>query len=505
MDNVDVVVVGAGPVGLLLAGELSLHGVAPLVVERLTERSPVPKANGLVGHVVRWLDHRGLYGRLTGDPAPPRPTPRYMFGGLPLVIGEWEANPLHTVLLSQWELERGLAEWVAERGVVVRRGVDVTGVAQDGDGVTVEFTGPDGAGRVRAGFVVGCDGAHSEVRKQAGIEFVGVSSDRVTSYTAHVVLPPGTVGPGGTLTVPGHGVLAPFTYHRTDRGVFAFASTRPGVHLVTANEWDRPAGDEPVTLDDVRAAVTRVLGAEVPMEPPTGPGRFVLRRTDDRNTRQADRYRVGRLLVAGDAAHVHSAAGGPGLNLGLSDAANLGWKLAATVHGWAPSALLDSYHDERHPAGERVVTHSLAQAALLAPGNEVTALRELFAQLLTVPENTHRLAELLAGSDVRHGAGPHPQTGRWVVDFPLTVEGRPIRLAELTRNGRPLLLDFTGAVGDLAAGWADRVDHVVASAERAPADVVLVRPDGYAAWAGSPREIDSLGAALRTWFGAPTG
>jgi 2-polyprenyl-6-methoxyphenol hydroxylase-like FAD-dependent oxidoreductase len=377
----------------------------------------------------------------------------------------------------------------------------VTGVAQDGDGVTVEFTGPDGPGRVRAGYVVGCDGAHSEVRKQAGIEFVGVSSDRVMSHAAHVVL--GSVSPAGTLDVPGHGVLAPFAYHRTDHGMFAFASTQPGVHLVTAVEWDRPAGDEPVTVEAVRAAVARVLGTDVAMAAPAGPGRYLLRRTENRNTRQADRYRVGRLLVAGDAAHVHSAAGGPGLNLGLLDAANLGWKLAATVRGWAPAGLLDTYHDERHPVGRRVVMHSQAQSALLAPGSEVTALRELFTELLTVPENTHRLAELLAGSDVRHGSGPHPLIGRWVADFPLTVAGRDTRLAELSHAGRPLLLAFAGDVD--IAGWADRVDVVAATSRRAPADVVLIRPDGYAAWAGRAGEIDSLRAALRTWFGDPTG
>jgi 2-polyprenyl-6-methoxyphenol hydroxylase-like FAD-dependent oxidoreductase len=498
-EQVDVVIVGGGPVGLALAGELTLSGATPVVLERLAERNPVPKANGLVGQVVRWLDHRGLYQRCTGATAPPRPVPGYMFGGLALPLGGVPDNPLHILPLPQWELEGRLGEWVAELGVDVRRGHDVTGVAQEGDGVTVDHRGPGGPGRLRARYVVGCDGGHSEVRKQAGIDFVGVSSDRVVSYTAHVTLP--TVSAAG-LDVPGHGLLQPFTFHRTDHGVFVFASFQPGVHLVSAQEWDQPApgDDEPVTLEDVRAAVTRVLGVEVPMTPPTQPGRYTMRRLAGRNTRIADRYRAGRLFVAGDAAHVHAATGGPGLNLGLLDAANLGWKLAATVRGHAPQHLLDTYHDERHPVGERVVLHTQAQSALLAPGPQVTALRTLVGELLTEPGNARRIAAMLAGADVRYG--DNPRVGTWLADFPLTVEGHATRLAELARTGRPLLLDFTTdpTLADVARGWADRVDHVVATAATPSADAVLVRPDGHTAWisgAGTPE------AALRDWFGDP--
>ncbi|HEX5407746.1 MAG TPA: FAD-dependent monooxygenase [Pseudonocardiaceae bacterium] len=496
VEDVDVVVVGAGPIGLMLAGELALAGVRPVVLERLPQRSEVPKANGLVGQVVRWLDHRGLYQRLTGDTRAPQPTPAYMFGGMPLSIGYWPDSPLHIMRLPQWDLEVGLAQWVADLGVRVRRGFDVTGCTQDWDGVTVT-----GSATLRARFVVGCDGAHSVVRKQAGVDFPGVSTDRVVSRTAHVVLP---LTASGELDVPGMGRLRPFTYHRTDRGLFVFATFQPGVQLVTAMEWDQPDDDSPATIEDVRAGVARVLGVDVPMMQPTQPGRWVLRRVASRSTRQADRYRAGRILVAGDAAHVHAAVGGPGLNLGLLDVANLGWKLAATVQGWAPPGLLDTYHDERHPVGQRVVMHTQAQTALLAPGSEVTALRELFGELMAKPDNARYLATLLAGADARYG-GEHGLVGAWVPDFPLTVAGQPTRLAELARAGRPLLLDLVGdpALAEVATGWADRVDLIVATAANPPADALLIRPDGHAAWtADSDRP---LAEALRDWFGEPAG
>lgn len=510
--DVDVVVVGAGPVGLMLAGELRLAGVTPLVLERLPERNAVPRANGLVGQVVRFLDHRGLYTRLSGDSRPPQPIPGYMFGGLALPLAGVADNPMTILPLAQWDLERGLGEWVAESGVEVRRGVEVTGFTQDDDAVTVDFAGPDGPGAVRAAFVVGCDGGHSVVRKHAGIEFLGTTSgDATVSHTAHVVLGDGVINRAGQLDLPGLAPLAPFTFHRTEHGVFVFAQLHGPVPMVTAIEWDTPpvAEDAPVTIEDVRAAVRRVLGVDVPMSLPTTEGRFVLRRVSGRNTRQADRYRVGRVLVAGDAAHVHSAVGGPGLNLGLLDVANLGWKLAATVRGWAPEGLLDTYHTERHPVGERVVMHTQAQSALLAPGEQVTALRSLFTDLLAVPDNARRIADMLTGADTRYpcaGEGTHPLAGKWVRDFELTVAGRSTRLAELARTGRALLLDFAGdpALAGIAAGWRDRVDLIIAHAANPPAAALLIRPDGFAAWVADADPAASLPGALRTWFGEPS-
>lgn len=500
-EPIDVLVVGAGPVGLMLAGELALAGVRPVVVERLPERSPVPKANGLVGQVVRLMDHRGLYQRLTGSTQPPVPTPMFMFGGMPLPLDGWADSPMFALPVPQWDLEVSLEARARELGVDIRRGQEVVGFTQDADGVTVDLAGA----RLRARFVVGCDGGHSLVRKHAGIDFAGSSSERLTSRSAHVVLPDSVLTAEGELDVPGAGRFRPVTFYRTDTGVFVFASFQPGVHLVTAMEWDQPvvSDDEPVTFDEIRAAVGRVVGADVPMSPPTRPGRYVLRRLAGRNTRLATSYRAGRVLLAGDAAHVHSAVGGPGLNLGLQDVANLGWKLAAEIHGWAPAGLLDTYHGERHPVGERVMLHTQAQSALLAPGGEVTALRAVFGELLADPANVRRIAAMMAGADVQYQTGDHPLVGRWVVDFPLTVAGRATRLAEVARSARPLLLDLAGsaAVAAAVAGWADRVDLVVASAPSAPASAILVRPDGYAAWAGD--DVASLVQALRTWFGEP--
>jgi hypothetical protein len=377
------------------------------------------------------------------------------------------------------------------------------------------------------------------VRKGAGIGFPGVTTEDVTARSAHVVLPAGLLVPeSGELGLPGAGRLRPFMYHRTAQGVFVFAALQPGAHLVTTLEWDQPppAGgdaasgdaeeDVPMTVAELRDSARRVLGEDLPMEAPAGPGPWVLRRLASRNTRQADRYRAGRILLAGDAAHVHAAVGGPGLNLGLQDVVNLGWKLAAEVRGWAPPGLLDTYHGERHPVGERVVLQTQAQLALLAPGGEVTALRALFAELLQQESNLRYVADLLAGSDVRYDAGydtggdavaPPPLLGRWLPDLPLLGAAGPLRAEELLRPARPVLLDLTGgpgegdpALAEAAGGWTSRVDVVAArcAAPPPPAAALLIRPDGYVAWAGtagdSRRPVGhGLRDALATWFGPP--
>ncbi|HTM83585.1 MAG TPA: FAD-dependent monooxygenase, partial [Mycobacterium sp.] len=237
-------------------------------------------------------------------------------------------------------------------------------------------------------------------------------------------------------------------------------------------------------------------------------GPHALRRINGQNTRQADRYRAGNVFLVGDAAHVHSAMGGPGLNLGMQDAMNLGWKLAAAVRGWAPPGLLDTYHAERYPAGQRVMMHSMAQAALMAAGPEVAALRTLFGELLSTSDGASHIANLLAGADVRYDVGDgHPLSGRLVPDLMLD-DGR--RVAELLRNGRGLLLDLSGGnYAGAVPGWEDRVDiligTVVATAPNRPAQAVLIRPDGYVAWAADglgEGDADRLAAALRRWFGS---
>lgn len=516
-ETADVVIVGGGPVGLLLACELGMAGVRPVVLERLPEPSTEIKANGLIGQVVRFLDHRGLSERFEGVSGAPGTVPGYLFGALPLDLSVLETNPLTVLPATQQRIEQVLRGRAEELGVEIRRGHELTGLRQDEERVTAEVRAADGAYELSARYLVGCDGGKSTVRKGAGIVFAGEPGHDLVSRAAYATVPASVLVPGtGELEVPGVGRISPvFTFTRTRNGIFAFAALPDGNHRLLTLEWGAPpeGDDAPMTLGDMRDSVARVLGTEVPLAEPSGPGPHMLRRLVGRNTRLAERYRSGRVFVAGDAAHVHSAVGGPGLNLGLQDAANLGWKLAAEVRGWAPEGLLDSYHTERHAAGLRVFMHTQAQTALMTPGPEVTALRELFGELLHSPENIRHLASLLAGDDVRYPAtGDHPLAGRFAPDLALGTGAGPARLAGLMRSGRPVLLDLGAEprLTEVAAGWKDRVDVVAARCTRPPSRALLVRPDGYVAWAaadGEPCEEAraGLGRALEASFGRPGG
>ncbi|GII55456.1 FAD-dependent oxidoreductase [Planotetraspora thailandica] len=517
---IDVVIVGAGPNGLMLACELALAGVRPLVLERLSEPSTEQRANGLVGQVVRMLDRRGLYERLSGGITPPHPVPHYMFGAFPLDLASLPGNPVYLLMAPQRRIEQMLAERASELGVEVRRGHEVTGLAQNPDMVTVEVAGPAGPYRIETRFLVGADGGHSVTRKLAGIEFPGVTTDRTVSRTAHVSLPAELIDPvGGGLAVPGYGTVPPFMHHRTERGLIAYAPFPSGPPAVTTIELRTPDDrlNQPLTISELRESVRRVLGADVPLGPPEGEGPHLMRRLAGGNTRLADRFREGRVLLVGDAAHVHSAIGGPGLNLGLQDAINLAWKLAAELNGWAPTGLLDTYESERRPVGRRVTMHTQAQSVLIGPGGEVTALRELFGELLADRHTVRRLADLVAGADIRYDMGPasgdagaHALTGRWAPDLVLHTETGTVRLAELTRTARPLLLDLTdgGTLAGEAAPWSDRVDVVTARCDDPDVAALLLRPDCYVAWASaSPRpdgpQREGLRSALTCWFGHP--
>jgi 2-polyprenyl-6-methoxyphenol hydroxylase-like FAD-dependent oxidoreductase len=498
-ERTDIVIAGAGPNGLMLACELALAGVRPVVLDGLSGPSPEPKANGLVGQVVRMLDMRGLYREFTGDEHPPRPAYGWIFAAMTLNFLGVPDNPMYLLPMQQPRLVRLLEKRARDLGVDLRWGHELTGLRQDPESVALTVSSPEREYGIAAGYLVGADGGRSLVRKTVGIDFPGVTSDTV-GRLAHVHIPDQFRVDGG-IDVPGFGRIG-FMHTRLDRGGVIYAEFEPGRSMFGTIEYGPPVEDKPMSLDELRESASRVVGVDVPFEEPKGPGPHALRRINGQNTRHAERYRDGRVLLLGDAAHVHSAMGGPGLNLGLQDAMNLGWKLAGHLNGWAPTGLLDTYESERRPVGERVMMHSLAQIALMAPGPEINALRTLLGELLAIPDAATHMARLLAGNDVRYDVSDdHPLSGRPVPELTLD-DGR--RVAELLHDARAVLLDLDGNVGAAARGWLDRVDVVSATVADRPAAALLIRPDGYVAWAAdafSAEEAAGLRAALERWFG----
>ncbi len=498
----DVVISGAGPNGLMLACELALAGITPVVLDALPAASDEPKANGLVGQVVRMLDMRGLYSAFTGEDRP-QPLPGWIFSGLQLQFSDPANSPIYAMMIPQPRLVRLLEKRARDLGVDLRWGHELTALQPGADGVTLSVAAADGDYTMTAGYLVGADGGHSLVRKSVGIDFPGSTSQTVARL-AHVRVPEELRASDGGLDLPGVGHI-PFGHNRFDRGMVIVAAFQPDQLLVGTREEGRADQQGPLTLDELRASLRRILGVDVPLEEPRGQGPHAKRRIDGQNTRQAEHYRAGRVLLLGDAAHVHSAMGGPGLNLGLQDAVNLGWKLAADINGWAPPGLLDSYEAERHPVGQRVMMHSMAQSALMASGPEVAYLRTLFAELIALPEVSAHLGRLLAGSDVRLRVDDdHPLSGYLVPDLALDDERR---VADLLHTARPVLLDLCGgAAADHARDWADRVDTVEGRIAGGPA-AILIRPDGYVAWATDDfgdTDRQHLQTALQRWFGPAT-
>jgi 2-polyprenyl-6-methoxyphenol hydroxylase-like FAD-dependent oxidoreductase len=515
IETADVVIAGAGPTGLMLAIELRLGGVTPVVLERQPEISEIPKGNGIFGQIVPVLDYRDLLEPLRAEATHAGPVPRFFFGPLSLDFSGLSESPLHVLAAPQRTIERTLAERLTQLGGTARRGQELTGLSRQDDHVIVEVRGPDGGYRLRSRYLVGCDGAHSGVRKLSGIAFPGLTSDTI-SRIGRVRVPADLIVPGtGELDVPGAGRLRMFQPVRTSGGSYSIApqasvdKTAPGdVYIVSTIEEGADCDlTEPMTLAELSASVARVLGADLPMSDPVWLTRLV------GNSRQADRYRDGRILLAGDAAHIFGLGGS--LNAGLLDALNLGWKLAAEVRGGAPDGLLDSYHAERHEAGRRALLQTRAQRALQADDPYSVALRELVGELLRFAEPQRHVGELIAGADVRYqmaanGQAVHPLTGRLAPDLRLVVADRSTRVAELMRAARPVLLDFTddGRVAAAAAGWSGPVTllRVKPLTATAPADGLLIRPDGYVAWAAGPGAADAeagLADALRTWCGEP--
>jgi len=537
--DADIVIAGGGPVGLMLACELRLGGADPVVLERLPGISEIPKGNGLVGQIVQVLDYRGLLDRLRAEATWAGPVPRFSFGPLQLDFSRLGTSPLHILSVPQRRLERVLEQRLAELGGTVRRGHELTALSQDDDAVTLDALGPDGAYQLRARYLVGCDGAHSLVRKQAGVGFPGVTSTEI-SRIGQVRLPTAKLARfgGGSVKVPGLGRLKLAGQVRTPRGTYSLAplarmdkNAPAGVYIVYTSE-DDPTADlsAPMTLDELRASARRVLGGDLPMTDPQRLSRLVA------NSRLADRYLSGRVLLAGDAAHVF----GLSLNAGLLDAVNLGWKLAAQVQGRAPGGLLESYHAERHLAGQHGIRCSRAQSALTAISDggkdgsgEVSqegseALRELFGdvlqqaepvrhirELLRQPGQLRRIGELIEGSDVRYpvpagSAPPHPLLGKLAPDLQLETRHGRTRVAEFMHPANGVLLDITtdSAVAGPASDWPGQLTVITARCltKPAPAAALLIRPDGYIAWVtgpGTPDPAAGLNQALHTWPSPP--
>ncbi|WP_043263439.1 FAD-dependent monooxygenase [Streptomyces sp. CT34] len=496
-EHVNVVIAGGGPVGLLLAGELRLHGIETLVLEQGQQGQGEPRTLSLHARTLESLDRRGLlsdfaaaqdgiagladYRRQLNDHG----TRGHFAGIYQLGRNEAEAEQPHGLLLPREIVKELLGKRAESLGAVVRCGQEVTGLEQDEAGVTVTVRTAEGSYPLRADFLVGCDGGRSTVRKSAGIAFPGTGPSVVSRMGR------------GVFEVAGGGEL-PVGWQRTDGGWYM----RMPDGRIAVTEWEVPDDlESPVTVEELAEAIHRVTGRRVTLSEPE----FVTRFTD--SARQASSYRAGRVLLAGDAAHIHFPAGGQGVNLGMQDAFNLGWKLAAQCRGGAPQGLLDSYGAERHPVAARVLQNTRAQVALMRPGPQVDALREMFVDLMGMDEVNTYLSEIIYGTGIRYGGAPddHPLVGTFARDLPLTTPGGPTRLAELLRPGRPLLLGLNSAGSaalDTAAPWSDRVALVRAEAERPYAATLLVRPDGYTAWAAEGAvDTQSLRAALTAWCG----
>jgi 2-polyprenyl-6-methoxyphenol hydroxylase-like FAD-dependent oxidoreductase len=498
----------------MLACELGLAGIRPVVLDPMPGPNTQPRANCIVGQAARILDHRGLYSALAGTTEPPKPGSHSMFAGFPLDLAEVPNSQLFVVPVQQHGLVEVLIQRADEYHTDIRWGHALTGFDQGEDGVTVHVAGPDGAYDLTAKYFVGADGGHSKTRHLAGIEFPGMSSyDLAIRIGFNVVPPDEWVAPVSADQLP------PQRYYRTDRGVFACGAMGSRVAVLTYELDSTPreqrrddiADEPPMSLADLEASAARVLGVDVPLRPTSPDASVDLRRFFGINSRLASRYQVGRVMLVGDAAHVHSPIGGPGLNLSLQDGANLGWKLAAVVSGRVEPALLATYEAERRPAAERLIMQSRSQLALFRPGLEVTALRELFSELLTDPNNVRRISDLLSGADNHYtiGADTHPLVGRWVPDFGVSSTGGTQRIAELARDGRPLLVDLTEN-GAVAAAVTDIADQLTLATGRPVGEIaataVLVRPDGYVAWASSQArpdhdELRELRGVLTHWFG----
>ncbi len=489
-----VVIVGGGPTGLMLAGELALAGIDIAIVERRPSQDLAgSRAGGLHSRTIEVFDQRGIADRfLTAG----QKAQTAYFTGTPLDISDFPTRHNYGLGLWQIHIERILAGWVEEFKVPTYRGIEVTGFTQDNSSVDVELS--DGRS-LRAQYLVGCDGGRSLVRKAAGIDFPG-SDPSISNLIAEVEM----------TETPELGIhrsaLGIHTFGRTDYqivdGKIVYADHGPIGVMVT--ERNAGATTEP-TLTDLSEALIAACGTDYGVHSPIWISRF----TDA--ARQAAAYRNGRVLIAGDAAHVHPPDGGQGLQTGVQDAVNLGWKLAQVVKGTSPESLLDTYHAERHPVAARVLRNAMASIVFRREDDRTKALRDTMSELLGMDEPRRRFGAMMSGLDIHYDLGEgHPLLGRRMPDLDLTTDNGPLRVFTLLHDARPVLLNLGAPGGFDIAPWADRVqliDAKYAGSWELPAlgsvtapTAVLVRPDGYVAWVGDLTQL-GLSDALTTWFG----
>src|SRR3954453_5029966 len=477
-----VVVAGGGPTGLMLAAELKLAGVDVAVVERrMTQEVEGSRAGGLHARTIEELDQRGVAERFLSEGTPMQVA---AFAMIPLDISDFPTRHNYGLALRQSRYEEILADWVNELGVTFYRGRDVTDVTPNEDWVDLALSTGQ---RLSAQYLVGCDGGRSLVRKKAGIDFPGWDPSTSALIAEVQVSEEPELG-----------------FRMDDKGVHAIGPIGDGRMRMVIRDEQVVSNGEP-TLADLSAALISVRGTDYGVHSPTWISRF----TD--MTRQAATYRKGRVLLAGDAAHIHWPVGGQGLNIGVQDAVNLGWKLAQVVKRQSPDALLDSYHEERHPIAARVLQNTMAQTTLQRSDPRTDAVRNTLSDLLSMDEPRKRFAAMMSGLDIRYDLGEgHPLLGRRMPDLDLSTSRGSVRVYTLLHQARPVLLNFGRPASIDAGQWAARVDVVQASYDgswelpvigsvTAPS-AVLIRPDGYVAWVGdAPGE--GLHEALTKWLG----
>ncbi|MEW2636513.1 FAD-dependent monooxygenase [Streptomyces sp. NPDC048389] len=484
--DAQVIVVGAGPAGMMLAGELRLAGVDVIVLEKLPARTGESRGLGFTARTMEIFDQRGLLPRF-GDIEVSNVG---HFGGLPVDFGVLDGAHQAAKTIPQSATETVLEEWATHLGADIRRRHEVLSVTEKEDSVEIEVRGPDGVHHLRSEYLVGCDGGRSTIRKAVGFDFPGTAAtlEMFLADVRGIQLQPRMIGE----TLPGGMVMV---------GPLPGGITR----LIVCERGTPPQRrDKPPTWQEVAAAWQRLTGDDIAHAEPVWVSSF------GDATRQATEYRRGRILLAGDSAHIHLPAGGQGMNTSIQDSVNLGWKLGAVVRGRAPEPLLDTYHAERHPVGRRLLMNTRAQGLLFLSGPEVQPLRDVLNELIAYPDVSRHFAAMVSGLEIHYDldTGPHPLLGRRLPD--VTLHGHPLLTSstQALHAGRGVLLDLTDndRLRDRARPWLDRIDIVTAAPalpEGSPLQsttAVLVRPDGYVAWAAPGSHAD-LPMSLERWFG----